>query len=94
MENTSEYRPPDLTGRVALVAGATRGVGRGIALALGEAGATVYCQQIASLARRTKKSRLSTMRAAPKRSTKPPPWLPRAVARASPSSSTTPTRPR
>jgi NAD(P)-dependent dehydrogenase (short-subunit alcohol dehydrogenase family) len=43
MENTSEYRPPDLTGRVALVAGATRGVGRGIALALGEAGATVYC---------------------------------------------------
>ena len=43
MENPSEYRPPDLTGRVALVAGATRGVGRGIALGLGEAGATVYC---------------------------------------------------
>ena len=37
------YRPPDLNGRVALVAGATRGLGRGIALALGEAGATVYC---------------------------------------------------
>src|SRR5260221_11119918 len=32
-----------LTGRVALVAGATRGAGRGIALALGEAGATIYC---------------------------------------------------
>ncbi len=32
-----------LSGRVALVAGATRGAGRGIALALGEAGATVYC---------------------------------------------------
>jgi NAD(P)-dependent dehydrogenase (short-subunit alcohol dehydrogenase family) len=33
----------DLTGKVALVAGATRGAGRGIAVALGEAGATVYC---------------------------------------------------
>jgi NAD(P)-dependent dehydrogenase (short-subunit alcohol dehydrogenase family) len=32
-----------LEGRVALVAGATRGGGRGIAVALGEAGATVYC---------------------------------------------------
>jgi NAD(P)-dependent dehydrogenase (short-subunit alcohol dehydrogenase family) len=32
-----------LDGRVALVAGATRGAGRGIAWALGEAGATVYC---------------------------------------------------
>src|SRR5688572_17760761 len=29
--------------RVAVVAGATRGAGRGIAVALGEAGATVYC---------------------------------------------------
>jgi NAD(P)-dependent dehydrogenase (short-subunit alcohol dehydrogenase family) len=32
-----------LRGRVAVVAGATRGAGRGIAQALGEAGATVYC---------------------------------------------------
>ncbi len=32
-----------LAGRVAIVAGATRGAGRGIAIALGEAGATVYC---------------------------------------------------
>jgi NAD(P)-dependent dehydrogenase (short-subunit alcohol dehydrogenase family) len=32
-----------LQGRIALVAGGTRGAGRGIACALGEAGATVYC---------------------------------------------------
>jgi NAD(P)-dependent dehydrogenase (short-subunit alcohol dehydrogenase family) len=43
MKPTSRYRAPDLSGRVALVAGATRGAGRGIAIALGEAGATVYC---------------------------------------------------
>jgi NAD(P)-dependent dehydrogenase (short-subunit alcohol dehydrogenase family) len=32
-----------LAGKTAVVAGATRGAGRGIATALGEAGATVYC---------------------------------------------------
>jgi NAD(P)-dependent dehydrogenase (short-subunit alcohol dehydrogenase family) len=32
-----------LAGKIALVAGATRGAGRGIALELGAAGATVYC---------------------------------------------------
>ena len=35
--------PDALRGRVAVVAGATRGAGRGIAAALGEAGATVFC---------------------------------------------------
>ncbi|MGH8972586.1 MAG: SDR family oxidoreductase [Acidimicrobiia bacterium] len=35
--------PEVLRGRVAVVAGATRGAGRGIAAALGEAGATVIC---------------------------------------------------
>lgn len=34
---------PNLKGKVAVVAGATRGAGRGVARALGEAGATVYC---------------------------------------------------
>src|SRR6267143_7265256 len=33
---------PSLAGKVALVAGATRGAGRGIAVQLGAAGATVY----------------------------------------------------
>src|ERR1700680_1996620 len=36
-------RKKGLQGKIALVAGATRGAGRGIAVALGEAGATVYC---------------------------------------------------
>ena len=40
-KRSSEAQP--LRGRVALVAGATRGAGRGIARALGDAGATVYC---------------------------------------------------
>jgi NAD(P)-dependent dehydrogenase (short-subunit alcohol dehydrogenase family) len=35
--------PSALRGKVAVVAGATRGAGRGIAMALGEAGATVVC---------------------------------------------------
>src|SRR5580765_7167425 len=35
--------PDALSGKVAVVAGATRGAGRGIAAALGEAGATVIC---------------------------------------------------
>ena len=35
--------PKPLESRIAVVAGATRGAGRGIACMLGEAGATVYC---------------------------------------------------
>lgn len=42
MTAPSDWASPDLTGTVALVTGASRGVGRGIALALGDAGAKVY----------------------------------------------------
>ena len=44
-DSTMPWTPdPDaLRGKVAVVAGATRGAGRGIAAALGEAGATVIC---------------------------------------------------
>src|SRR4029450_11757299 len=40
-----------LRGRIALVAGATRGAGRGIAAALGEAGGTVICTGRSSVSR-------------------------------------------
>ncbi len=44
MHKTSNNSSPvSLEGQVAVVAGATRGAGRGIAHMLGEAGATVYC---------------------------------------------------
>ena len=41
MKDATDSKP--LVGQIALVAGATRGAGRGIATMLGEAGATVYC---------------------------------------------------
>jgi len=43
--------PNALRGRIAVVAGATRGAGRGIAVALGEAGATVFCSGRSSRSR-------------------------------------------
>jgi NAD(P)-dependent dehydrogenase (short-subunit alcohol dehydrogenase family) len=46
-----------LQGKVALVAGATRGAGRGIAIALGEAGATVYCTGRSSRKRSRERTR-------------------------------------
>jgi NAD(P)-dependent dehydrogenase (short-subunit alcohol dehydrogenase family) len=50
-----------LEGTVALVAGATRGAGRGIAVALGEAGATVYCTGRTTRTRRSEYDRPETI---------------------------------
>jgi NAD(P)-dependent dehydrogenase (short-subunit alcohol dehydrogenase family) len=50
-----------LTGKVALVAGATRGAGRGTAVSLGEAGATVYCTGRSTRGRRSEYDRPETI---------------------------------
>jgi NAD(P)-dependent dehydrogenase (short-subunit alcohol dehydrogenase family) len=50
-----------LAGRIALVAGATRGGGRGIAVALGEAGATVYATGRTTRERRSEVDRPETI---------------------------------
>jgi len=50
-----------LSGRVALVAGATRGAGRGIAVQLGAAGATVYCTGRSTRERRSEMDRPETI---------------------------------
>jgi NAD(P)-dependent dehydrogenase (short-subunit alcohol dehydrogenase family) len=50
-----------LTGRVALVAGATRGAGRGIAVQLGAAGATVYVTGRTTRAARSEMNRPETI---------------------------------
>jgi NAD(P)-dependent dehydrogenase (short-subunit alcohol dehydrogenase family) len=50
-----------LRGRVAVVAGATRGAGRGIAAALGEAGATVVCTGRSTRSRRSEYNRAETI---------------------------------
>jgi NAD(P)-dependent dehydrogenase (short-subunit alcohol dehydrogenase family) len=56
---SSMTRPLD--GKVALVAGATRGAGRGTAVALGEAGATVYCTGRTTRERRSEYDRPETI---------------------------------
>jgi NAD(P)-dependent dehydrogenase (short-subunit alcohol dehydrogenase family) len=53
--------PSALQGRVAVVAGATRGAGRGIAAALGEAGATVICTRRSSGTQRSEYNRAETI---------------------------------
>ncbi|MFI6249130.1 SDR family oxidoreductase [Streptomyces sp. NPDC051016] len=53
--------PGPLDGKVALVAGATRGAGRGIAVELGAAGATVYATGRSTRARRSEYDRPETV---------------------------------
>jgi NAD(P)-dependent dehydrogenase (short-subunit alcohol dehydrogenase family) len=50
-----------LAGKVALVAGATRGAGRGIAVELGAAGATVYCTGRSTRQARSEMDRAETI---------------------------------
>ena len=50
-----------LKGKVALVAGATRGAGRGIAVELGAAGATVYCTGRTTREQRSEYNRSETI---------------------------------
>jgi NAD(P)-dependent dehydrogenase (short-subunit alcohol dehydrogenase family) len=50
-----------LTGKVASVAGATRGAGRGLAIELGNAGATVYCAGRSTRAERSDYDRPETI---------------------------------
>jgi NAD(P)-dependent dehydrogenase (short-subunit alcohol dehydrogenase family) len=50
-----------LEGKIALVAGATRAAGRGIAVQLGAAGATVYCTGRTTRAQRSEMSRPETI---------------------------------
>ncbi|MEE4488720.1 SDR family oxidoreductase [Streptomyces sp. BE230] len=58
MSDTSE---PALHGKIALVAGATRGAGRGIAVQLGAAGATVYVTGRTTRERRSEYDRPETI---------------------------------
>jgi NAD(P)-dependent dehydrogenase (short-subunit alcohol dehydrogenase family) len=53
--------PRPLEGKVALVAGATRGAGRGIAIELGAAGATVYATGRSTRAQRSEYNRPETI---------------------------------
>ena len=80
-----------LRDKVALVAGATRGAGRGIAVELGAAGATVYVTGRTTRARRSEYGRPETIEDTADLVTRS---SPRRAAAASPSPRTTWNRPR
>ncbi|MEU6896001.1 SDR family oxidoreductase [Streptomyces sp. NPDC046557] len=61
MGSMPDTSAPDLHGKIALVAGATRGAGRGIAVQLGAAGATVYVTGRTTRERRSEYDRPETI---------------------------------
>ncbi|MFD4690580.1 SDR family oxidoreductase [Streptomyces sp. NBC_00683] len=61
MSDTPTTSEPALHGKIALVAGATRGAGRGIAVRLGAAGATVYVTGRTTRERRSEYDRPETI---------------------------------
>ncbi|MFC8998388.1 SDR family oxidoreductase [Streptomyces rochei] len=61
MELTPDRLATDLRGKIALVAGATRGAGRAIAVQLGAAGATVYVTGRTTRERRSEYNRSETI---------------------------------
>lgn len=61
MSDTPTTSQPALQGKIALVAGATRGAGRGIAVRLGAAGATVYVTGRTTRERRSEYDRPETI---------------------------------
>ncbi|MFE9057309.1 SDR family oxidoreductase [Streptomyces mutabilis] len=61
MELTPDRLATDLRGKIALVAGATRGAGRAIAVQLGAAGATVYVTGRTTRERRSEYNRAETI---------------------------------
>jgi len=61
VNETDNARAKALSGRIALVAGATRGAGRGVAVELGAAGATVYVTGRTTRGRRSEMDRPETI---------------------------------
>jgi NAD(P)-dependent dehydrogenase (short-subunit alcohol dehydrogenase family) len=60
-QSLSIGKTPALANKIAVVAGATRGAGRGIAMELGAAGAVVYCTGRSTRSQRSDMNRSETI---------------------------------